>query len=38
MERKTVLLDLLKQAREMEMDFVDALSGQERARTGTLED
>jgi tetratricopeptide (TPR) repeat protein len=38
MKRKTRLLDLLRQAREMEMDFVDALSGQERARTGTLED
>ena len=38
MERKMVLLDLLKQAREMEMDFVNALSGQERARIGTLED
>jgi hypothetical protein len=37
-ERKMVLLDLLKQAREMEMHFVDALSGQERARIGTLED
>jgi len=38
MERKMVLLDLLKQARETEMNFVDALSGQERARIGTLED
>ena len=38
MERKTVLLDLLRQAHEMEMSFVDALSGQERARIGTLED
>ena len=38
MERKTLLLDLLKQAHEMEMNFVDALSGQERARIGTLED
>jgi len=37
-ERKTVLLDLLKQAHEMEMNFVDALSDQERARIGTLED
>jgi hypothetical protein len=37
-ERKMVLLDLLKQAHEMEMDFVDALSGQECARIGTLED
>ena len=38
MERKMVLLDLLKQAHEMEMSFVDALSGQEYARIGTLED
>ena len=38
MERKTRLLDLLRQARETEMDFVDALSDQQRARTGTLED
>jgi len=38
MERKTLLLDLLKQAREMEMNFVGALSSQERARIGTLED
>jgi len=37
-ERKMLLLDLLQQAREMEMDFVDALPDQERARTGTLED
>lgn len=37
MERKTVLLGLLKQAHEMEMDFVDALSDPERARIGTLE-
>jgi tetratricopeptide (TPR) repeat protein len=37
-ERKTLLLDLLKQAREMEIDFVGALSSQERARIGTLED
>jgi hypothetical protein len=37
-ERKLVLMDLLKQANEMEMNFVDALSGQERARIGTLED
>jgi len=33
-----LLLDLLKQAHAMEMNFVDALSGQERARLGTLED
>jgi hypothetical protein len=33
-----LLVDLLKQAHEMEMNFVDALSGQERARIGTLED
>lgn len=38
MERRTLLLDLLKQAREMEMNFVGALSSQERARIGTLED
>ena len=38
MERKMLLLDLLKQAHEMEMNFVDALSGQEHARIGTLED
>jgi hypothetical protein len=38
MERKTVLLDLLEQAHETEMDFVEALSDQERARIGTLED
>ena len=38
MERKMLLLDLLKQAHAMEMNFVDALSGQERARLGTLED
>jgi len=38
MERKTLLLDLLKQVHEMEMNFVDAWSGQERARIGTLED
>ena len=38
MERKTVLLDLLGQAHQMEMDFVGALSGQQRARIGTLED
>jgi hypothetical protein len=37
-ERKMVLLDLLKQVHEMEMHFVDALSGQEHARIGTLED
>jgi tetratricopeptide (TPR) repeat protein len=37
-ERKTLLLDLLKQAHEMEMHFVDALSDQQRARAGTLED
>ena len=38
MERKTLLLDLLRQSHEMEMNFVDALSGEERARAGTLED
>jgi len=38
MERKMLLLDLLKQAHKMEIDFADALSGQERARIGTLED
>ena len=38
MERKTLLLDLLRQSHEMEMDFVDTLSGEERARIGTLED
>ena len=38
MERKTRLLNLLEQAHEMEIDFVGALSGQERARIGTLED
>jgi hypothetical protein len=38
LERKTLLLDLLKQAHEMEIDFVGALSGQEHARIGTLED
>ena len=38
MERKMLLLDLLKQAHAMEMSFVDALSGQEHARSGTLED
>jgi len=37
-ERKMLLLDLLKQAHETEMSFVDALSGQEYARSGTLED
>jgi uncharacterized protein (DUF362 family) len=37
-ERKPLLLDLLKQAREIEMNFVDMLSDQERARIGTLED
>jgi tetratricopeptide (TPR) repeat protein len=37
-ERKMLLLDLLRQARETEMDFVDALSNGQRARTGTLED
>jgi len=38
MERKTLLLNLLKRAYEMEIDFVDALSNQERARAGALED
>jgi tetratricopeptide (TPR) repeat protein len=38
MERKTLLLDLLRQAHETEMEFVDALSDGQRARTGTLED
>ena len=38
MERKTLLLDLLRQAREMETHFVDALSDGQRARSGTLED
>ena len=38
MKRKTRLLDLLKQAHEMEMHFVDALSDGQRAHTGTLED
>jgi len=37
-ERKSLLLDLLKQAQEMETNFVDTLSDQERARIGTLED
>jgi tetratricopeptide (TPR) repeat protein len=37
-ERKPLLLDLLKQAREMETNFVDTLSDQERARIGTLDD
>jgi tetratricopeptide (TPR) repeat protein len=37
-ERKMLLLDLLKRAYEMEMQFVDALSDEQRARTGTLED
>jgi tetratricopeptide (TPR) repeat protein len=37
-ERKPLLLDLLKQAREMETSFVDTLSDQERAQIGTLED
>jgi hypothetical protein len=37
-ERKTLLLDLLRQARETEMDFVDGLSDGQRARSGTLED
>jgi tetratricopeptide (TPR) repeat protein len=37
-KRKTLLLDLLRQAHEMEMSFVDALSDGQRARTGTLED
>jgi hypothetical protein len=37
-ERKMLLLNLLEQAYEMEMDFVDTLSDQERARIGTLED
>ena len=38
MDRKTLLLDLLRQSHKMEMDFVDTLSGEERARIGTLED
>ena len=38
MERKMVLLDLLKQAYEMEMHFAEALPGHERAQIGTLED
>lgn len=38
MGRKALLLDLLKQAHEMEMEFADTLSAEERARTGTLED
>ena len=38
MERKALLLDLLKQAREVEMQFVEALSDEQRARSGTLED
>jgi hypothetical protein len=38
MEKKTPLLNLLKQAYEMERNFVGALSSQERARIGTLED
>jgi hypothetical protein len=33
-----VSLDLLKQVHEMEMNFLDALPGQEHARIGTLED
>jgi len=36
--RKALLLDLLKQTHEMEMEFADTLSAEERARTGTLED
>lgn len=38
MERKKVLLGLLKQAHEMELNFIDALSDQERARIGALQD
>jgi len=38
MERKKLLLDLLRQAHEMETSFVDALSDGQRARSGTLED
>jgi tetratricopeptide (TPR) repeat protein len=37
-ERKMLLLDLLKRAHEMEVQFVEALSDEQRARTGTLED
>jgi Protein of unknown function (DUF1706) len=37
-ERKTFLLGLLKQAHEMELSFTDALSDQERAQIGTLEE
>jgi tetratricopeptide (TPR) repeat protein len=36
--RKPLLLGLLKQAREMETNFVDTLSDQERVRIGTLEE
>jgi hypothetical protein len=38
MERKMLLLDLLQQAREMEMDFVEGLPDHERTWIGTLED
>ncbi len=38
MERKACLLALLKQANEMEMNFVDALPDRERALVGVLED
>jgi hypothetical protein len=37
-ERKPLLLDLLQQAREIEMNFVESLSDEERSRIGTLED
>jgi hypothetical protein len=37
-DRKPLLLGLLKQARELETEFVDTLSDQQRARIGTLED
>ena len=38
MERKTLLLDLLRQTHELEINFVDTLSDPERARIGALED
>jgi len=37
LERKPLLLDLLKQARELETNFVGTLSDKERARIGTLD-
>jgi len=37
-EKRMLLLDLLEQTREMEADFVSALSNEERSQSGTLEE